>query len=217
LQNATLMPFTRDAFFAVFAAYNQAFWPVALALWLLSFVAVAGWVLGTPHGDSFLRFALGVNWLWGGVAYHAALFTRINPAAWLFAGLFVFQAAVFLTAGWSGRASVLRFEPRPRQAFAVGLLAYGLAYPAVVQAEGFAYPFAPTFGVPCPTTILTVGFLVAGKSSAAETIGPILWSLIGGSASFLFGVHADFVLLAAGVALGLDLLRRPLPHRGVML
>ena len=85
MQVATLMPFTRDAFFAVFAAYNEAFWPMALALWLLTFAAVAGWALCTPRGESFLRFVLGVNWLWSGVAY-----------------------------------------------------------PAIVQAEGFAYPFAPT-------------------------------------------------------------------------
>ena len=210
------MPFSRDAFFAVFAAYNEAFWPMALALWLLTFAAVAGWVLRTPGGESLLRFALGVNWLWSGVAYHAAFFTRINPAAWLFAGLFVVQAVLLLSAGWSTRATVALSVPRLRHALAVGLLAYGLAYPAIVQAEGFAYPFAPTFGVPCPTTILTLGFLAATTMRAAESIVPLVWSLIGGSASFLLGVHTDFVLLAAGVALAVDMLRRPLTRRDVM-
>jgi hypothetical protein len=34
-------------------------------------------------------------WLWNAVVYHAVFFTRINPAAWLFAGLFLVQAALF--------------------------------------------------------------------------------------------------------------------------
>jgi len=35
-----------------------------------------------------------------------------------------------------------------------------------------------------------------------------VWSLIGGSAAWLFGVHADFVLPAAGVVLAIDLSRQ---------
>ena len=34
VQHIRKLPFTPDEFFAVFAEYNRAFWPVAIALWL---------------------------------------------------------------------------------------------------------------------------------------------------------------------------------------
>jgi hypothetical protein len=36
------LPFTSDQFFGVFAEYNRSFWLVALTLWLVSVVALAG-------------------------------------------------------------------------------------------------------------------------------------------------------------------------------
>jgi hypothetical protein len=42
---------------------------------------------------------VGALWLWSAAAYHALLFTRINPAAWVFAALGVVggSAAMLLT------------------------------------------------------------------------------------------------------------------------
>ena len=42
---------------------------------------------------------LAVHWAWSAVAYHVVFFTRVNPAAWLFAAIFLLQAALFF---WSG-------------------------------------------------------------------------------------------------------------------
>ena len=36
-------------------------------------------------------YLLATLWIWNAVAYHALLFTRINPAAWLFAALFTME------------------------------------------------------------------------------------------------------------------------------
>ena len=38
------------------------------------------------------------HWIWSALAYHAAFFTRINPAAWVFAALFLLLRAFF----WRG-------------------------------------------------------------------------------------------------------------------
>ncbi len=210
------MPFSREAFLDVFAGYNDALWPVALALWVLTAAAGATWMLGAPHGEAWLRRALGMNWLWSAVAFHAMFFTRINPAAWGFAAMFLFQAGLFLTPGRFQRSRAIRTPSRRRQALAFALVTYGLVYPAIVWAEGFVYPWAPTFGVPCPTAILTLGFLLASPARSVSTsLVPIVWSMIGGSAFWFFGVHADVVLPVAGLALAADLLRRPLMHRGV--
>jgi hypothetical protein len=53
--------------------------------------------------------------------------------------------------------------------------------------------------VPCPTTILTLGLLLAVEAPPVwVAIIPVLWAGVGGSAAVLLGVQADFVLLAAG-------------------
>jgi len=84
-----------------------------------------------------------------------------------------------------------------------------LLYPAIVRAEGHAFPRLPTFGVPCPTTILTIGFLLAADRSLPRLVAviPFVWAFIGGSAAFLLGVRADLMLLAAGIALAVGMIR----------
>jgi hypothetical protein len=86
---------------------------------------------------------------------------------------------------------------------------YSLAYPAIAWADGFVYPRMPTFGVPCPTVILTIGFLVAvSSSSILLSVIPVAWSMLGMSAVWVFDVHADLALPAAGALLVIDLIFR---------
>jgi len=212
------MPFTRADFLDVFAAYNSAFWPIALGLWLITAFAVAGWALDRRGSERWLRTALSANWLWAGVVYHGMFFTRINPAAWLFAAAFVFEGLVLLRPARRRAAHATSPLTHRRSALALAFFAYGLAYPAIVSAEGFSYPYAPTFGVPCPTAILTIGFLAATDSrSVAESTVPIAWALVATSAAWLFGVYADLALPAGAGVLALDLLRSRVIHRGVTL
>jgi hypothetical protein len=217
IANPEMMPFTRTDFLDVFAAYNAAFWPVAIGLWLVTAAAVVRWAVDGHRNERWLRAALGANWLWAGIVYHALFFTRINPAAWLFAAMFLFQALVLWMPQRFGAGRAPALPPsRRRYALALAFFAYGLAYPAIVSAEGLVYPYAPTFGVPCPTAILTVGFLVAVQTrSAVECIVPIVWSFIAVSAAWLFGIHADLALFAGGAVLAADLVRWRVIHTGV--
>src|SRR5687768_7326251 len=92
------LPFTADQFFDVFGAYNRLLWPVVLGLWLYALAGAV--VLGRSRDSSrFIATLLAVQWAWAGLAYHATFFTRINPAAWLFGGLFLLQSALFV---WFG-------------------------------------------------------------------------------------------------------------------
>jgi hypothetical protein len=90
-----------------------------------------------------------------------------------------------------------------RKGVGVLLAAYSLAYPFLTMAMGHAYPASPTFGLPCPTVILTIGLLLSarGRLPWSLTTIPILWGFIGGSAAALVRVQADYALLAAGAAL----------------
>jgi uncharacterized protein DUF6064 len=198
------MPFSRDAFFDAFATYNHAFWPLALILWIATLVAF----MAHPSeraGTGGVFGLLAILWAWSGLAYHAAIFSRINPAAWLFAALFVTEAV--LLAWYSLAQRRLEFAKDPSIAVVVGygLIAYGLLYPLLALAGGHAYPRVPTFGVPCPTTLVTVGFLtlLRGRVPARLAVIPIGWAAIAASAAFLFGVYADLMLVVAGIVLAL--------------
>jgi hypothetical protein len=85
------LPFTREQFFDLFIAYNEALWPAALALWVGS-AAIAWRLLARRPNDRWISALLVFHWAWSALAYHVAFFTRINPAAWLFAVLFIGQA-----------------------------------------------------------------------------------------------------------------------------
>lgn len=204
------LPFTRDAFLDVFAAYNERLWPVAVGLWLLTVYAFVGLIRASHRRTAFIPVLLAIHWAWAGLAYHAAFFSRINPAAWVFSALFVIEAMVLTWEGVVCRGLSFSRGHSPRHLMAFGLILYALLYPLIAAAGGHAYPRVPTFGVPCPTTILTVGFLLAADLPYphAATVIPVLWAFIGGSAAFLLGVRADLMLIAAGVALLGDVIRQ---------
>jgi hypothetical protein len=144
-----------------------------------------------------------VQWAWAGAAYHAAFFAAINPAAWSFAVSFVIESGLLV---WFGLVrDDLRFTPTGSPAHIVGwtLIVYALVYPALVYVDGHVFPRAPTFGVPCPTTLLTIGWLFMADSPWPKLTAliPVSWAFIGGSAAMLLGVHADLMLWIAGIAL----------------
>jgi hypothetical protein len=197
------LPFTRAQFFDILAAYNASFWPFVVALWVVTLGAVVLLIRDRRGAARFLSLVLAIHWAWAGVMYHAAFFSRINPAAWLFAAIFLVQAGLIV---WFGVLHTrLQYSPAPsvRHYVAWIFVGYSLLYPAIAWAEGHAYPRLPTFGVPCPTTILTIGLLLAADPPVPSvlTLIPIVWAFIGGSAAFLFGVRTDLMLLAGGIVL----------------
>lgn len=195
------LPFTSDQFFGVFALYNRTFVVVVVTLWVASLGAFA-FVSRAPAARSgTLSLFLGALWLWNALAYHALFFTRINPAAWLFAALFMVEALLlFWTA--SRRPVAYLSSTGWRRTAGLGLVAYALAYPFLTMALGHSYPETPTFGVPCPTAILTIGALVTtDRIPLALAIVPAVWGVIGGSAAAVLSVPTDYVLLGAGALL----------------
>jgi hypothetical protein len=204
-------PFTTHEFFEVFARYNLALWPAALGLWIVTVVIVLRFWNGRVSPSTMSRL-LAFHWAWSGIAYHAAFFTEINPAAWLFAILFLLQAGLFI------RARALPDMPPStrftvRQAIGSSLIVYALAYPALNWMQGHAFPRIPMFGVPCPTTILTAGVLLSHYRIVPWWLAaiPVGWSIVGGSGAWLFTVHADWVLPVAGLSLLMHAAHEP--HR----
>jgi hypothetical protein len=118
--------------------------------------------------------------------------------------LFLLQAALFFW--WGVVQGRLSFVPG-RHAWAPVawvLVVYSLAYPGINAVQHLSWSRIPTFGLPCPTTIFTAGLLMLATPRAWRlSMVPVVWSLIGGTAAFLFGVRADFALPVAGMALAI--------------
>ncbi len=197
------LPFDESQFLDVFERYNAVLGPGALVLWLVTAPVVFAWPVHKAVPDRAVAGLLVVHWLWAGLVYHLCFFARINPAAYVFALLFVVQALVL---AWYGiRTRRLRFfttTSRFWRPVSLLLSVYAVAYPLLAW-FGYDYPRMPTFGVPCPTTLLTVGFLLSTSPPAprATLAIPFVWCVVGGSAAFLLGVYADGALLVAGALL----------------
>jgi hypothetical protein len=210
-----MLPFTRDQFLEVFAAYNEAIGPVQVAAYLLAAVSVALLFRpGRPAGR-IVVVVLAVMWLWTGVAYHGLFFASINQAALLFAAFFVVEGVLLLHAALTDR---LRFGFGRGAAAWIGvafILYAAVLYPLIGTAFGHAWPEMPMFGVtPCPVTIFTFGILLLATTPVPRRllVIPFLWSLLGGSAAILLDVPQDWLLLASGF-LALPLILRRAPKR----
>ena len=209
-------PFTTHEFFEVFARYNLALWPAALGLWIVTVVLVLRFWNGRVS-PSTMSHLLAFHWAWSGIAYHAVFFTRVNRAAWLFAVLFVLQAGLFMRAtALPDMSRSTRFTVR--QAVGATLIIYALGYPALNWIQGHTFPRMATFGVPCPTTILTAGLLLTHYRIVPWSLAaiPVGWSIVGGSGAWLFGVRADWILPVAGLCLAVHAARSlsgTTPHR----
>jgi hypothetical protein len=201
------LPFTHDQFLDVFAAYNSALWLSAAVLWLLTAGAV-GWIASGRAGGRWIAGLLAVHWLWSGAVYHLGYFAEINSAARIFGIAFIVQAGLFVWLGLMHPRLEFRWGRGRgvRNGLAVFFSAYALAYPLLIVATGLKWPRMPAFGVPCPTTLLTVGLLLSVQSvPRIVAVIPLVWCVIGGSAALLLGVVPDVALLVAGVTLLVDL------------
>ena len=197
------LPFTVEQFFGVFRMYNSAVWPAQVLLLLLAALALIFIALRRPWSGVAVSAILAVLWIWLGAAYHLAFFARINPVAYGFGALSIVGGLMFAWHGVIRRRLEFSFAKNLRAGIGIALLAFALlAYPIWATLAGHGYPELPTFGLPCPTTIFTIGVLAlaSGTSLRAVFTVPILWSLVGSQAAFLLDVKPDLGLLVAGVA-----------------
>ena len=204
------MPFTVEQFFEVFRRYNEAVWPAQVVAVVDAFIAIGAALRGGRRANRIIAIVLAALWFWMGAVYHLQFFRQVNPAAVIFGVTFLIQAALFV---WLGVAhDRLTFDPRLDFAGVLGsaLILYSLAvYPILGGVFGRSYPASPTFGLPCPTTIFTLGLLLWARPRApiALLVVPIGWAVIGTMAAVQFGVGEDFGL-GVSALLSLPLLVR---------
>jgi hypothetical protein len=161
-----------------------------------------------------ISLILAFLWAWSAIAYHLLQFVRINPLAYAFSGVSALGALVFLWHGVFRNRLRFGWPNGVRGAAGTALVIYALVgYPAWSLLLGHRYPAIPTFGAPCPTTILTIGMLAFMREPYPRSvlIVPVLWCAVGVQAAFFLAMPQDLALALAGV-IGLGLLVRSEPR-----
>jgi hypothetical protein len=137
------------------------------------------------------------------IAYHFAFFTEVNSAAWLFGAAFTAGALWFVWMGVVKSELQFRWGDGIRGwsgGFLIGFVL--ILYPLLGYALGHHYPAVPTFGLPCPTTIFSIGmllFLVA-PTPRSVFIVPLLWALVGFNRCLSIRRPRGFRALGCGVS-----------------
>jgi len=203
------IPFTIEQFLDVFKNYNLSVWPMQMILYLFAFVVIIISIRKNNYSNRIIAIILSILWLWMGIIYHLVNFSSINKAAYIFGFVYIIQALLFLFSGVIKSNLSFKYQSNIYGIFGSIFILYALVlYPILGYFYGHVYPKAPTFGVPCPTTIFTFGILLWTDRKIPKhiLIIPLLWSVIGFSAAMNLNIKEDFGLFIAGV-LGFILLQ----------
>lgn len=150
-----------------------------------------------------VSLALAFLWAWLALAYHLAFFTSINPLAYVFSGVSLVGALIFLWQGVIRHRLKFAWNGGTRGVCGAVLIAFAIVvYPVWSSYTGHVYPAMPTFGLPCPTAIFTIGvlsFLVAPYPRSPLFV-PVLWCIVGTQAAISLSVLPDLGLIVAGAA-----------------
>ena len=196
------LPFTTEQFMKVLEDYNLSVWPMQIVCNLLALLVIILPIRKNQKADNFISLILAFFWIWMGIMYHYAFFTTINKAAYVFAGIFVLQGILFFYIHFFKQGLSFRFSNDLYGLTGSLFMVYALIiYPVLGYFSGHIYPSSPTFGLPCPTTIFTFGILLwSGKKlPVVLLLIPLIWSVIGFSASFFLGILEDIGLIVSAL------------------
>jgi hypothetical protein len=197
------LPFNTQQFLDVFKAYNQSVWPLQLVFILLAVFAVFVVIWKPISSGKIIPVILALLWIWMGGVYHLLFFSAINEVAKIFGILFIMQGLLFLRYALTG-AQTFQFRKGTYGTAAGILIIYALViYPLTGYYTGHVYPYSPTFGLPCPTTIFTFGILILSKERLPfyMLIIPFIWTIIGFSAVLKLGMYEDTGLILSALLL----------------
>ena len=196
------LPFTTEQFLQVFTNYNQTIWPLQILFILLAVISVVLIFRNSVYTNKIVPLILAFFWLWMGVIYHIIYFSKINSAAYLFGGIFVLEAVLIIYFSIVRKKIELGYNRDLFSYSGITLIIFAIAiYPLIGFFFGHIFPASPTFGLPCPTTIFTIGILLfnKGKLPVGLIIIPVIWSLIGFTAALKLGIYEDTGLMIAGM------------------
>lgn len=196
------IPFKTDEFLAIFEQYNTDVWPAQIIFYLLAFASLTVVFTGYAGRHKIISGIMAFFWIWMGAIYHILYFSSINSAAFLFGALFILQGFILGFAGLHKKRLEFTFRKDVSSVTGVIFVVYGLLiYPLLSIASGHIFPASPTFGLPCPTIIYTLGLLLLTTQRIPwfYIIIPVLWTFVGFSAALSLSMAEDYALGIAGI------------------
>lgn len=190
----------REEFLAVFKAYNEALWPAPEMLGLFAFAAVCLALFPGPRRDRVACALLAMLWAWSGLIYSCGFLGRLTPLGYVFGAIFALQSGFLIHLGCVRHEVRFWTHAGPRHLAGILLIFYSLvAYPAVAALLGHSYPTSPSFGVPTPVTIFTLGMLLLTRAPYARLLFlvPLFWTLVGSWLAFELRLREDIALVVA--------------------
>lgn len=203
-------PFTIEEFFQVFENYNTMIFPIQLVLLAIGIIAVLFIHSKSEYRHQMITVVLGFLWIWTGFVYHILSFSIINKAAYIFGAIFILQG-VFFFIELTRKKLEFTFDRSTKDYIGYFFIIFGLIiYPAISYFSAGELSGTISLGLPCPTTIMTFGFLMLTSRVFPKyhLIIPTLWAIIGTGAAVNFGVYQDYLMLLAAIVANVYLLRR---------
>ena len=195
------LPFSLGDFLNIFKEYNETVFPLQIVYYFVAFLCIYLIFIKYKYVNKIVSITLSFFWLWIGVVYHLIFFSAINPAAYIFGALFIIQALLFMIWGVFKKNLSFEYKKTTNNVLGVVFLLYALIiYPLLGYQLGHVYPYSPTFGLPCPTTIFTFGLLLFSNKRVPVLllVIPLIWSVIGFSAAINLTIYEDTGLIVAG-------------------
>jgi len=196
------LPFSLADFLNVFKAYNQTIFPLQIVFYFFAFLCIYLIFTKYKNVNKVVSIVLSFLWLWMGIVYHIIFFSAINKAAYFFGAFFIIQGIMFAGCGLIRKKLSFEYTKSAANKTGIILISYALIiYPVLGTFLGHTYPYSPTFGLPCPTTIFTFGILLFTNKKMPPhlLIVPLLWSIIGFTAALNLTIYEDIGLLVAGL------------------
>jgi len=205
------MPFTTEQFFKVIENYNASLFPTQFFILIIGIAAVFLLHHKRAIKNKLIGGFLGFIWIWIGIVYHLSFFIEINKAAYGFGVLFIVQGIFFLFETFSTKRLVFEFKGSFIGLIGYFLIWFGLIiYPALIYSAKTSVYEVISLGLPCPTTILTFGFMMLTHRSFSKylLIIPTIWAVIGTGAAINFGIYADYVMIVSAILANIYLIAR---------
>jgi len=196
------LPFTIDEFFNVIKSYNLSIFPLQIIFNIIALFCLYLILSKQNSRNKIVPLILSFFWIWMGIVYQLIFFTAINKAAYLFGFLFIIQGILFFFFGVIKDKFSFEYQNNTFNYFGLVFILYALViYPVLGLLLNHQYPFSPTFGLPCPTSIFTFGILllINKRIPVLLLIIPFIWAIIGFGAALKLSVYEDYGLLIAGI------------------
>jgi hypothetical protein len=199
-----MTPMTAANYLGILGQLNQGWWPMQVGAYAVALATVGLALAGRVGAGRLVAALAAVLWLSSAGVFHLAGFTRLSPAGYAFAGLFVWQAMALLVAGLRGPGLSFGWRADGYGVMGALLVVHALVgHPLLSIYLDQPWPRLGLVGLdPNPTVLFTLGLLLlsTGRLPKYLLAAPVLWSFLGFLLAVDLGLRQDVVILPAGLA-----------------